>query len=350
MVAKDLKIYIDPSIQILYSSFYLKGLFEFFGKKNVMFSNRYFYDLNKQRDNYSYESYMAFVIKENEKISKVIIDFGDDSPIRENAYNWCDLYAKVNLFKGQDEEIVKTKILSIAPSFGIRIWNVFEVSYYCLTNLVKLNFKPQRSLKKYFYSYLSQFKARRLERFSNLNNNEETQKKFIFFIASLWPEVNCLTGTNLYRKFFLEVCLRNKIYVQGGFVVNDANHPQFSEFKELIIKKRVRLAEFIEKTKQSTFVFNTPAVHNCHGWKLGQYLAMNKAIISMPFVNSLPEDMEHGKNIHFVSDISGLDEAVTKLLNDDDYRKELEIGAALYYEKYVNPAAVIREICQRVIV
>ena len=133
----------------------------------------------------------------------------------------------------------------------------------------------------------------------------------------------------MYRKFFLESCLRSEILIEGGFVVNDTNHPQFSEFKELIIKKRVSLTEYIQKTIQSAFVFNTPAVHNCHGWKLGQYLAMNKAIISMPFVNSLPEDMEHGKNIHFVSDISGLDEAVTKLLNDDDYRKELEIGAAL---------------------
>ena len=344
MAADKNKIYIEPTSNIIYSSYYIKGLYEVFGKKNVRFSSRYFEGLDKRSEEYSYDAYMAFVLLNQGKIHKVIIDFGDDSPIRNNAYQWCDVYAKININPAVLGDRDTTKLLSIPPGFGIKIWTVFEALCHCFANLVKLKFSPQIFLGNHFRSYLSQIKQLEMEEFSDGKGSTAEGKNKVFFVSSLWPHPNCITGTNVYRKMFIESCLKNKVNFEGGFWVTDSNHPQFSAFKHLTFNGRYPLREYVQKTKESLFVFNTPAVHNCHGWKLGQFLAMNKAIISTPFQNSLPEDLVHGENIHFVHNEHEMDAAVEKVLHDENYRKKLEEGARNYYLEYVSPVSVITRI------
>lgn len=341
------KVYIDPASNITYSSYYITGLYELFGKKNVRFSADYFAKLNKREDDYSYDAYMAFVIVNNNTKSKVIIDFGDDYPVRENAYQWCDIYAKINYDPARTPIQFKDKIQSIPPGFGIKIWNVFEASYFGFFNLIQLKFNPQISLINHFRSYLSQFKQLPLKAFAIDQSRGSNDANEVFFVSSLWPHANCITGTNVYRKLFIESCLRNNVNFEGGFWVSDTNHPQFQEFKHLTFTNRYKLPEYIEKTRKSMLVFNTPAVNNCHGWKLGQFLAMNKAIISTPFQNKMPEDLVHGENIHFVENEQDLDAAVDKIINDNDYRKKMELGAKEYYLKYVTPISVITQICRK---
>lgn len=94
---------------------------------------------------------------------------------------------------------------------------------------------------------------------------------------------------------------------------------------------------WMEKTKQSILVFNTPAFWNCHGWKLGEYLALGKAIISVPLFNDMPAPLIHGENIHFVeNDENKIKEAIELIINNNEYRLKLEKGALAYWEKYGN--------------
>ena len=99
------------------------------------------------------------------------------------------------------------------------------------------------------------------------------------------------------------------------------------------------ISEYIEKTKQSVFVFNTPAFWNCHGWKLGEYLAMGKAIVSTPLSNDLPYPLEHGVNIHFLKDDSEeeMQNAINQIIENQAYRKKLEAGAKKYWDTYGTP-------------
>ena len=341
------KIHIDPRSNIGYSAYYLYGLYVLFGRENVFFSAQYFKTLQKENDSYSYNSYMAMIIEQNGHQSKVIIDFGDDYPIRENAYNWCDLYAKINFDPLRTPLPFKTKIHSIPPSFGIRIWTNFEIVIHAFSNLFKLKFSPQTSIMNYFRSYFSQMKQFPLETFSAHDIPDDPKNNEVFFIASLWPHANCLTGTNVYRKMFIDTCLKTGVNFNGGFWVTDTEHPQFQEFKQLTFSKRYALKACIVRSKQSMCVFNAPAGHNCHGWKLGQFLAMGKAIISTSFQNALPEDLVHGENIHFVNDASELEAAISELTHNQEYRRKLQMGAKRYYEKHGEPAAVIKKIFKR---
>jgi glycosyltransferase involved in cell wall biosynthesis len=88
-------------------------------------------------------------------------------------------------------------------------------------------------------------------------------------------------------------------------------------------------------------VFNCPAVHGCLGWKLGEYLALGKAIISIPLERALPEPLEHGEHIHYVDDnTEAMSEAVRTIDRDADYRHHLESGARSWYERNLTPAKI----------
>lgn len=51
------KIIIDPTSRILYASFYIEGLYQVFGKKNVTFSAKYFSDLKREKEAFAFEHY-----------------------------------------------------------------------------------------------------------------------------------------------------------------------------------------------------------------------------------------------------------------------------------------------------
>ncbi len=338
------KIYVDASSNLLYSSYYVEGFYTTFGKNNVHFSSKHFKDLSKRDDEWSYDSYMAVKIVEKHKSYKIIIDFGDDVPIRKYAYAWCDVYAKINYnprITGYFD-----KVHPIAPGFGIKIWNLLQISFFSISNLIKLNLNPQIPLLKHFHNYFSQLKLHRIETFAE-SLNSEVNGDYVFFIATLWPHQNCLTGTNLLRQNYMEACKDAKVNFEGGFFLPDDAHPQRDQFSHLIFKKRYLLREFIQKTKKSAIVFNTPAVHNCHGWKLGQFLAMGKAIISTTLENDLEPELIHGQHIHFISDVKELNAAIIKLLTDDVYRRRLEDEAKSYYANFAQPSAVIKSILQK---
>jgi len=64
---------------------------------------------------------MAFVIHENVQLSKIIIDVRDKVSIKESAYEWGDIYAKVNFEKYLTKACFHDKIVSITAGFGIKI-------------------------------------------------------------------------------------------------------------------------------------------------------------------------------------------------------------------------------------
>ncbi len=101
--------------------------------------------------------------------------------------------------------------------------------------------------------------------------------------------------------------------------------------------------KWLENTRKSILVFNTPAFWDCHGWKLGEYLAMGKCIVSTALSNDLPAPLIHGKHIHLVDNTEGsMREAVAYIIKHPEYRKQLEQNVRAYWEQYGSPAASLR--------
>ena len=153
-------------------------------------------------------------------------------------------------------------------------------------------------------------------------------------------------NTNILRKSFVDTCKELNCDFEGGFIC-DTGHPQYEFFKEYLLNERYSGLEYVKRTQRSVVAFNTPAVWNCHGWKLAEYLAMGKAIISTSFVNKLPVDLKHGEEIHFISEEIDMKSSLEYLLNNEIYRKKLEKGSSTYWEKYVSPKAVISNLLNK---
>ena len=72
------------------------------------------------------------------------------------------------------------------------------------------------------------------------------------------------------------------IRFEGGFRPRQ-NH-DVTGYEEFTVPGSFGMREYMDKTKQSMLAFSTPAVHDCFGWILGEYLALGKAIISTPIL------------------------------------------------------------------
>ena len=107
---------------------------------------------------------------------------------------------------------------------------------------------------------------------------------YVFFTAWPWakhPEVNPP------RVDFIEACRRAPgLTFEGGFAPR--RRRDVPEVLPFSTTGRTPIGEYLDKVGRSAVAFNNPAVHGCLGWKLGEFLALGKAIISLPITPRAP--------------------------------------------------------------
>lgn len=340
-----MKVIIDPVDDILYVSFYVYGLGKMYGSNNVHFSSKPFKDLSLET---RYTKSTRFIIENDGKERNYVIHCNDSYQINEELYDWCDVYGCVNANFAKTPEKYHQKLVALCPSFGIRCWNLPQALYYACANLPidgtsvrKFFGKHKRLLQRPRYSdYFSYSKL------SGVPEGEGGENSYIFFLSTLWysDEWNKNDeGVNLRRAHFIRACKKmEEVCFEGGLVSQGTERSSEELFTDCLCKG-VSMKEWMEKTKHSALVFNTPAFWDCHGWKLGEYLALGKCIVSTPLSNDLPAPLEHGKNVHFVENTQeSMREAVEYIIGHPGYRKRLEQGAKTYWERYGTPEASLR--------
>ncbi|QHV95266.1 glycosyltransferase [Spirosoma endbachense] len=334
-----MRVYIDPQTDTDYTAFYIKGLYDRFRKANVSFSGQYFTGLKPNRT-------LKFILDDNGVIYKYVIDWGDDPSVAEADYAWCDYYGKINFNTKHTQPAYHPKIISLAPGFGIKLWSHSGSAYYGLSNLFKAR-RDVSNVKKFLSNYYKQAKQLPLNAYKPL----KTSTNYVYSLNTLWNSdewINNDATVNRYRANFMKACKSiPALQFEGGFVYSQIKNTN-PEFQTLVIDADwIPKSTYINKIKASVLVFNTPAWALCHGWKLGEYLALGKAIISTPLSNELPAPLEHGKHIHIVSgEEAAIREAITLLFNNPDYRAVLEKNAYDYYCEYVSPIQSIKLLTQ----
>jgi len=326
MVPKN-RIYIYSLCDIFYDSYYYKGLKEFYNYK-IIFSKKKFPDFE--------QGTFAVIIIKNGKQKKIIIDSRDQFDILENQLKWCDIYGKVNYRTSEINLDIQNKVIPISPSFGINIWNKKQTIFYGISNYFK-SFGRLKFHKRFFANYKEQLKRPKIE---DYNNTNKSKNNYIFFAGTTWKFEQ---QTNLYRALFIKVCRKlSFIDFEGG--LTPRNDKFDAGFKEFEVSKRYSIDEYFEKLKESMVVFNTPAVLKCHGWKLGEFFALGKAIISTPHVIQFPSDIINETHMIMVDEIieNEFENAIEKLSKNESFRFELESNAKKYFDEYLAPKSVIR--------
>ena len=343
---------LDPRLKFNYASWYLRGMYDTIGKDAVKYDVRPFKGL-KYENNKDLNAGMAAIFKEGEKECKVFIDFEDVAKIFEDRYEWCDVYAMVNPTREQLERYPKA--MAIGPEFGItlgdKVTTVLQSMRYYWQGR-KYNKIPYKLyLRDYLYTNI------RRRKLACYEGKEKVRENYVFHASTLWYNEFAWTNTNMYRGEFLKACQKAGMEIEGGlFYLGEGpailkEMPDYAryktEYKDFIYEQRLSIDDYIHKTKESVVVFNTPAVCECHGWKLAEYLCMGKAIISSPLSREMPSPLVHGEHVHFVSSVAEIYDAAVKIKSDVDYRHHLEQGARRYYEEWLAPKVVIQRIVNK---
>jgi len=335
------KVIIDPRARIAYASYYIQGIIELFGVKNVHFKMSPFKMLIHKYDEDAFDQFFAFIVMKNGEVRKIVIDYKDNYPINSEAHKWCDVYGKVNLNENETDFTSFPKIKPIGPGFGIKIWNYPVTIFKAVINIMKCFRYLDVKLYPFLYGYYWQIKRLPIQEFRYIPSDG----KKIFFVSTLWKNDNCIKSTNVLRAAFVETCKKININFEGGLYTKPSS-VEYIKYKDLVYSKFVSFSSYLQKTQKSAVVFNTPSVFNCHGWKLGEYFALGKAIISTPLSNMMPAEVEHGRNIHFIKNTSELEDSINKILCDNDYRASLEKGALEYFNEFLAPVKVIERLTE----
>lgn len=321
------KVYVYGLCDVFYDGYYIQGIKEHY--KGFEFNTSKFPKFS--------EDTFAIIIEGDNYSRKIIIDSIDSSQINVMAFEWCDVYGKVNYNSDSFPAHNQEKIVAIGPSFGIKIWNLFETLYHLTFNFIR--FKNAIGNKRGFAAnYWRQYKRLRLKNY-NLSQSSTNQ---VFFLNSIWKKES---ETNNNRALFIETCKSNEnINFEGGFV-SRSNGDNLG-FDHLVYSEIIPLQTYIEKVKNSAFVFNTPAVLSCHGWKLAEFLALGKAIISTSHHNQLPADLLHEKHLLYAENQEEINLAIEKLTTDISLKKNLELASRNYFETYLAPQKVIKRLLE----
>lgn len=323
-------IIIYPNFDAYYYSFYLEGLQAILGSKGITYSYRNFPEFGGGAIGCNG---LAFVTN-GISTKRIYIAAEDRAIYRTDALEWCDVYAKVNVDPALIPPEFAEKILPIGPSFAVRFFPPLLALYRAVAA-----FRPtHRKRREHFANFYRQCKYRLP---ASAYGPGVTEKNYVFMNSSIWKGD---THINEARVLFIEACRSIPgLMFEGGFRPRQPNDvPGYEKYTSCVNYSHI---EYIEKTKASAVVFNTPAVQRCHGWKLGEFLALGKAIVSTPLERLMPVPLEHGREIHFVDgSVESIRDAVRLICSDDAYRRRLERGAREYYDKYLSPAAVIDRI------
>ena len=341
------KVIIDPRCRINYASYYIEGLRQLFGTKMIVF--KCMHDVVEEPRN---GVAVKFICDSIEK--RVFIDFWDGRGINEFMYQWADVYGKVNL---SPDDARLDKVVPLGPNFGICLWHPLATMIKCVKmymlikrdSVVKFKTPLSLFLRDYAYMFVRRKKYGYYHRFTT-----EEQKGYAFSLNTLWWGGSMFDTTNQYRCDFIRLCKKYMNVFEGGFfyvksaVKECAVYSKYKkEYHDILYKHRMSMSGYDKRSRKSWFVFSTPSVHGCHGWKLGEYLCEGKAIISTPLNNVMPGNFENGINYVEVTNYQEMKDAIIKLRDDEQLVNLLKRNAIDYFDKWVSPEASIRQVLKK---
>jgi hypothetical protein len=250
---------------------------------------------------------------------KVWVDTNDMAEFDEAAYDWCDVFGKVNC--APEAAPSRSKVCLLGPLFGVRLWNL-PAGYLRAPGLVAAGKRPRSAIADLRFQGITRLPIGRYI-------PATSQPDFIFHVSRAWSGKHA--ETNSERILFVDA-------------VDALGVPAETRFTE----ERMPLDEYLVKIGRSTVAFNSPAVHRCLGWKLGEYLALGKAIISTPLERALPAPLEHGVHVHFTpANRDEIAASIDVINRDQEYRAHLEQGARRWFEANMTPAIVAERLLER---
>ena len=318
---------VHPAAELSYASFVLEGLASVLGPSSIQYSTEGF------PNRFTGGRVLAFY-RADDPTARCFLTFNDHPRVNQMGVEWARTYGMVNV-RAED---VRTGVVPLGPTFGVRLTSSLLTARHLMHAWSWAGARPLRdAAARARGAYQHQRRRTAIARY----RPGHSDPGYIFFAAWPWAKH---TEVNPPRARFIEACRRAPgLTFEGGFAPR--RRRDLPEVVALSAPRRYSIREYLTRIDRSAVAFNNPAVHGCHGWKLGEFLALGKAIITLPLSRALPAPLEHGRHVHVVDGSpESLDNAIARLRNDHDYRRALEKNARDWYERHLAPTALAQRL------
>jgi hypothetical protein len=180
---------------------------------------------------------------------------------------------------------------------------------------------------------------------------KDPESPLVVFLARTWdPLGEEVTSTdfaderrmiNRSRADCIQACREafGNIFL-GGF---SRSQHALREFSDYVVPPSVptNRASFLRLVKRATVCVATTGLHDSIGWKMTEYVAASRPIVSEPLRYRVPGDFSPGKNYAEFRDPRSLVAALGELLDDKERRTAMATSNAEYYRQWVRPEAMV---------
>lgn len=125
----------------------------------------------------------------------------------------------------------------------------------------------------------------------------------------------------------------------GGFAPSEYAYKNYSDciVKEDITKRSF----FMDRVKNSSVCIASMGLHKSNGWKLGEYIAASKGIVSEQLYYSVPGRFEKEKNyLEFNNELECVEQTL-KLVTNDQLLYDMQVQNYTYYHNFLRPNRLI---------
>jgi hypothetical protein len=331
-------VVVHPASDLPYASLVLEGLARVLGPSAITYSTEGF------PRGYVGGRLLAFYLADD-PARRCFLTLTDQTIVNPAGQKWAHVYGMTNVDPCVAHD---QRVIALGPTFGIRpsshvltMRHVYCTWYWTASLGRSRHPPPGRRVRVALTRTRALMKHERRRTTIDAYVPRPSEPDYVFFAAWPWakhPDVNPP------RIAYVEACRRARdLEFEGGFAPR--RRRDVPEVLPFSTQGRYPIREYLAKVGRSAVVFNNPAVHGCLGWKLGEYLALGKAVISLPIERVLPAPLEHGVHMHVIDGSpASFDDALERLRRDHTYRRTLEINARQWYLEHLEPARLAQRL------
>ena len=259
----------------------------------------------------------------------------------KNTYN-VDFYFKRSFHKQLlDYTPVGCKVLPLGLNYNVQPDKNLLSLNETIKDKIKYVMKSSQYLtwitnKRFFYTsdfeyYQTQYKQDR-----------------ILFLTRLWNPIDAKSDyakrhreqINAMRVECIEACQKEyKGIFTGGLIKDDFADKHYRSF--IIPNSLTDKSRYLQAVKEHSICIATTGLHDSIGWKLGEYVAASRAILSEPLKYELPGDFAKGKNYFEFENADQLLQQISILLENRALVIQTMQNNYDYYNNYVKPEKLV---------
>ncbi len=178
--------------------------------------------------------------------------------------------------------------------------------------------------------------------FSAFEASADAPASGIVFMTRLWRPMRPNDGRAAINEMraTLVRTLRERF---GEFFVGGVERDEYSEahYPDCVIDSRTEKFEYVELMKSRLIGVATTGLHHSVGWKLAEYVAAARCIVTEPVDCRLPGDFAEGTHYLSFRDPSGCADLCQRILEDPEFAHRMRVSNQLYYRRELAPATMM---------